>query len=134
MRALRFAGDVGEIGGEDLFPQAEAALAERGDPTDPRQQVALHQDVIGDGDDVEAPGLAVEIDDLAKGEAAVAPARVDVEVAEQKRFVAWHHNLTSTWLRSLGRRCSSSDVKLRTYKRNTAPFPIATKRRADVKR
>src|SRR5262249_50839292 len=54
------------------------------------QQIALHQNVIGDCDHVEAPGLPVQIDDLPDGEAAVAPPRVNVKVAQQERLVPRH--------------------------------------------
>ena len=37
-------------------------------------------------------GPAVEIDNLAQRQAPVAPSRVDVKIAEQKRFVSWHQD------------------------------------------
>src|SRR5262249_33240870 len=73
-----------------------------------------------------------QVDDLAEREAAVAPVRVDVEVAEQKRFVSRHQALTSMWSRSAGRCRRISDQKLRTYNPKTTPFPIAWERRAHV--
>ena len=42
------------------------AASERGDAAGAREQVLLHQDVIGDGDDVELAGRSVEVDDFAR--------------------------------------------------------------------
>ena len=115
-RSARDASDriVVEILVERLLPQPEVAPPQRRHAADAREQILLHQDVIGDRDDIEPAGLAVEIDDLAQGQPAIAPPRVDVKIAEQKRFVARHHIRTSTCDVSFGRRWSTSEVKLRT--------------------
>ncbi len=83
--------------------QAEAPAAERGDAAGAREQIALHENVIGDGDDIELPRLPVQIDDLPHREPAVAPARVHVEVAEEEGLVAGHYKRTSTCDVSAGR-------------------------------
>src|SRR6185503_3963761 len=131
-RPLCLRPDIGDVGGEVALAQAERSTAQSRQTTRPRQQVFLHQDVIGDGDDVELPRLAIEINHFADRELAVAPLGVDVEVAQEEWLVPGHQILTSRWVASLGRWCSSSDVKLRTYRRITVPFPIATYRRAEV--
>src|SRR2546425_9611773 len=92
---LRFRTNVGQICVEVLFAHAEVAPAERREAAGPREQVLLHQDVIRDGKDVEPAGLAIEIDDLGDRQPAVAPARMDVEVAEQEWFIPGHQILTS---------------------------------------
>ena len=107
-RALRLRGDVGEIRLEPRLGDREVAPPERRHPRDPRQQILLHQDVVGDRDDVEASGLPVEIDDLAQRQTPIAPPRVDVEVAEQKRFVPRH---------------ISAPLRLRPSRRNGAHPP-----------
>ena len=83
LMSARYASNV-------VFAHAEAPLPERRDAAGAREQVLLHQNVVGDGDDVELAGLAVEIDDLANRQPAVAPLRVDVKVAEQKGLVSRH--------------------------------------------
>jgi hypothetical protein len=97
--------DVREIIGEVVLADTERAAAEGDETPGTGQQIALHQDVIGDRQHVELAGAAVEVDDLGHRQGAVAPAGVDVEVAEEKRLVPWHgHELrTSTWVVSFGR-------------------------------
>ena len=73
---------------EPLGGDRELAPPECGQARHAAQQIALHQDVIGDRNDVEPSGPAVQIHDLANRQATVAPARVYVEVAEEKRLVS----------------------------------------------
>jgi hypothetical protein len=75
---------------ELILGDAEAPPAERGDAPGARQQVSLHQNVVGDRDDVELPRPPVEINRVAQAEAPVAPAGVHVEVAEQEWLVSRH--------------------------------------------
>ena len=91
-RAARLGGDLLEIGLEALLGDRELAAAERQQPAGARQQIALHQDVIGDRDHVEPPRLAVQIDDLAQRQPAVAPAWCGRENrrAETARIRALH--------------------------------------------
>ena len=103
-RAPPFRLNVGEVGAEALFAEAEIPRSERRHPAEARQQVPLHQNVVGDGDHIELAGLAIEIDDLAQRQAAVAPPGVHVKIAQQERFVPRHQVLTSTWEVSFGRR------------------------------
>lgn len=49
--------------------------------------------MVRDGDDVEAAGLAVQIDHLADGQPSVAPVRMYMEIAEEKGFAAGHVRL-----------------------------------------
>jgi len=65
-RPARFRLDVVEIRLEPFRRHRELAPSERHHPAGAGEHVALHQNVIGDRDDVEAPGLAVEIDHLAQ--------------------------------------------------------------------
>ena len=76
-RAFGLGADLGEIVG--VVPGVDSARRRVG--RDPR--VVPANDVVGDGEDVEAV-LAVEVDELGKGEGAVAPPRVRVELAEQR--------------------------------------------------
>src|ERR1043166_5547408 len=94
--ALGFLPDVCEVRLKVLFAKSEAPLAERRNPGRARKQVLFHQDVIGNGDDIELAGRAVQIDDFANRQLAITPLRVNVEVAEQKWFVPRHQVLTST--------------------------------------
>ena len=75
---------------ETLGRHRELLSPEREETRGTAQHVALHEDVVRDRDHVEPPRPSVQIDDLADRQAAVAPLRVDVEVAQEKRFVAWH--------------------------------------------
>src|SRR5438093_11265423 len=50
--------------------------------------------MVRDGDHVETPGLSVQIHDFPDRETAVAPSRVDVKIAEEEGFVAWHSTLS----------------------------------------
>jgi hypothetical protein len=63
-RAITFLPDVCKIALEVLFAKSKAPLSERRQPGRPGKQVFLHQDVIGDGDDVEFPRSAIEIHDF----------------------------------------------------------------------
>ncbi len=90
LRSLGFGGDVGHVGLEPILGDREVAQTERRQAPGPAEQIALHQDVIGDGDDVEAAGLAVQVDDLADRQPPVAPRRMHMKIAEQKRLVSRH--------------------------------------------
>ena len=91
-RALRFAANVVDVVLEILLAHTERAASERRQAAGARQQILLHQDVIGDRDDVEFAGRAVEIDHLGHRELAVAPLGVNVEITQEKWFVTWHQD------------------------------------------
>src|SRR6185436_11232717 len=94
-RALRLRGNVGEVGTERVLGDRELLEAQGGEPAGAGQKIALHEDVIRDGDYIEASRRTVQIDHLAEWQPAVTPPGVDVKVAEKKRFVSGHQALTS---------------------------------------
>ena len=87
-----------------------AAEAERA-----REQIALHQDVIGDRDDVEVARASVQVDHFAHRQASVAPPRVHMKVAKQKRFVSRHVNRL---LKNIRLRTEGTGLKA-----HTRPYP-----------
>ena len=127
VQALRpdgFARNLVQVGLEAVLGDGKLAVSERRHAPGPRQQIALHQDVIRDRHDVEMPGLAVEVDDLAHRQPPVAPARVDMKVAQQKRLVSRHVRSS----RRCGRDPRDDDEGSRTrssrrYNPNTSPLP-----------
>ena len=54
--------DVLEIGVEITLLYAERTASQRRQPAGAREDVLLHQDVVGDGDDVELAGATVQVD------------------------------------------------------------------------
>ena len=72
--AVRLFGDVGQVAAKTLLGHREMLQPERRDPAGALEQVALHQDVVGDRDDVESSGLSVQIDDFSNRQATVTPA------------------------------------------------------------
>jgi hypothetical protein len=84
-RARRASAAIsGEIRVESILGHRELLAAQRGETAEPAEEVPLHQDVIGDGDDVETSGLAVQVDHLPHRQPSVAPGRVHVKVAQQE--------------------------------------------------
>ncbi len=102
-RARRLRADVFEVPAERLLTNPEGAASQRRNPSGAGKEVLLHQDVIGDRDHVELPRRPVQVDHLSDREVPVAPARVDVKVAEQERLVPGHQVLTSRCTVSFGR-------------------------------
>ena len=84
--------DVLEVVLEVLLAHAERPSSQRREPGGAGQQILLHQDVIGDRDDVELAGRAVQIHDLGHRQLPIAPLRVDVEVTQKKWLVPRHHS------------------------------------------
>ena len=89
-RADRFLSNFPEVVGKGFFGHGIAAAAEGRDARHPREQIVFAQDVIGDRDHVERPGLTIEIDQLPDAQTPVAPGGVSMEIAQQERFVSGH--------------------------------------------
>jgi hypothetical protein len=82
-RALRLGVDLGEVVG--VVPGVHASERRvRGQP-----RIVEPVDVVGHAEDVE-PAAAVQVDELRECERAVAPARVGVELAEQRLDLPAH--------------------------------------------
>src|SRR5262249_2007134 len=71
--------------GNRILPLTEGRDASRA-----RERVVVPEDVIGDRDDVEVPRLSIKIDEFADRQPAIAPRRVRMEIAEEKRFESRH--------------------------------------------
>ena len=81
--------------------------------------------MIGDRDHVEAAGLAVQVDQLADAQPPVAPGRMRVKVAQEKRPYPGISASDVLVDEILGPMVDGLHQKLRTYSRNTFPRPSA---------
>src|SRR5262249_38746463 len=113
--ALRL--DLGQICCKTVFRDRESAVAERGEASGSGQEIAVHQNMVGDRDHVEPFGSSVQIHDLANGQAAVTPSGVDMEITQQKGFVTWHANLSHRHARH--RPAGASEARTRNCGRTT---------------
>src|SRR5262249_50737831 len=80
--------DVSQIGSKTFLGDRKVFEAERGNATDSLEDVALHENVIGNRDHVELSRLTIEVDHFADGETAVAPGRVYVKITKEEWFVS----------------------------------------------
>lgn len=88
--ACGFLFDVRHVVVEGFLRDREPPLSQSGDPSKTREEILLCQNVIGNREDVEFLGLAVQINDLTKAEPSIAPRCVYMEIAQEKRLVPGH--------------------------------------------